>query len=836
MYWNQPGFIFPEHPSASPTDLRPNVPFIGGFMPPTSTGGFISPTPHNTVVDMPVAYPCAISVPPQANHLFVAPLNPKRRSSPTPGRVSPVHVQRASADPNFGIWELRNTVEDMTRSHRTTLPNETNASIQTVSSGRTSASYETRVSASTAGTFMSAQLARSTPLPSIDTSFGALKLSDNEVFAPEDTNSPDLTPNPTPTGADPLDRVAARTETVRGTIRTEQASTPADTITPTEVTISSGTTITTLSKTQMTPIGSHTPASEVITQLCIHGCRNLTDELDPSSISIRPVGNGGFGQVYRAYLKNGTDIALKILGIHGKNEVKHLKHAAHELHVWSKCSHPNVAPLLGLAEFDGRIAMVSPWMENGDLSHYLTENIAVDKLGLCLQIASALAHLHSINIVHGDLKGPNVLVSNDGTPVLIDFGNAILSEYTLQFTQTTTKHDMSLRWTAPELMNDEKPSYKSDVYALGMYRGYFNLKVDDRLPQEIFTGKTPYYGMRDPAVIFNVGTWKRVPDRPIDSVGHTLCLCHAALESNTIPPSIELPSFMKNDLNQLQYLSPSTSPQTPWFIDFFNRWTTLVPRIKLLAQEDFNYLERVICDPYESSPSISQSALSPSLFPRDPSTLKEMHEIATSMKSIASDILNCRANDQIMRISTQFSPPMSPEALHTPLFSAPFTPVGSNYTPPRSASGLGLGDSIYASPPSASEPSLNGDMPMPSATNTGQWHQDRFIGGFVPRSATAPPSHPNGASPPLPYISPTHWSDQPLFQSNIFTPGYHSQSDTDESTGRTEMIVNIISSNMMSYVTSLDTAAEILAMNWTQSFVRSPLDLEEDAAMCISED
>ncbi|QRV89355.1 Tyrosine kinase domain protein [Ceratobasidium sp. AG-Ba] len=215
-------------------------------------------------------------------------------------------------------------------------------------------------------------------------------------------------------------------------------------------------------------IGVDTPISEIIAQLCDHGCRNLTNELDPSSISIRPVRNGGFGQVYRARLKGSTDIALKILGIHGRNEVKHLKHAAHELYAWSKCSHPNVTPLLGLAEFDGRIGMVSPWMKNGDLRHYLAENIAVDRLDLCSQIASAMAYLHSVNIVHGALKGSDVLVSDDGIPVLIDFGNAILSEYTLQFTQTTTKPDMNIRWTAPELMNDEKPSYKSDVYALGM--------------------------------------------------------------------------------------------------------------------------------------------------------------------------------------------------------------------------------------------------------------------------------------------------------------------------------------------------------------------------------
>ncbi|QRV74672.1 Serine/threonine-protein kinase [Ceratobasidium sp. AG-Ba] len=498
--------MFLEHQSASPIDMGPNDSFIGGFRHPTSIGGFTFPTPRNTVVGMPTAYPYTDPVPPQGNYLFVAPLNPKRRSSPSPGHVSSVQVQRASAGPDFSTWQLDNTIDGMTTLHRPTLSDETNASIETASSGRTNGSCETPVPASSAGTSIPTQSARPTGLPKIDTSFGPPTLSENEFLAPGDIDSTDSTPGPTPTQANPPDNFVARTEAVRRRTLTEQAPALVAATTLTEVTISSGTTITALSKTQTTPIGAHTPASEIITQLCAHGCRNLTHELNPASISIRPVGNGGFGQVYRARLKDGTDTALKILGIHGKNEVKHLKHAAQELHTWSKCSHRNVAPLLGLAEFDGRIAMVSRWMENGDLSHYLRENINVDKLDLCLQIASALEYLHSINIVHGDLKGPNVLVSKDGIPVLIDFGNAIISEYTLQFTQTTTKQDMSLRWTAPELMNNEKPSYKSDVYALGM------------TILEIFTGKTPYHGMRDPAVIFNVGTWKRVPDRPTDCI------------------------------------------------------------------------------------------------------------------------------------------------------------------------------------------------------------------------------------------------------------------------------------------------------------------------------
>lgn len=56
-----------------------------------------------------------------------------------------------------------------------------------------------------------------------------------------------------------------------------------------------------------------------------------------------------------------------------------IQHAARELHTWSKCNHPNVIPLLGLAVFRGRIGMVSPWMGLGNLPHYLEQEPEVNR-------------------------------------------------------------------------------------------------------------------------------------------------------------------------------------------------------------------------------------------------------------------------------------------------------------------------------------------------------------------------------------------------------------------------------------------------------------------------
>ncbi|KAF8592901.1 kinase-like protein [Ceratobasidium sp. AG-I] len=187
-------------------------------------------------------------------------------------------------------------------------------------------------------------------------------------------------------------------------------------------------------------------------------------------------------------------------------EQKHLKHAALEIHTWSKLEHRHVLKLLGMVMFRGQIGMVSPWVTRGSLNKYLAGNTKLNRPQLCTQVADGLAYLHSCGVVHGDLKGANVLLSDDDDPLLTDFGNAVLQERTLQFTYTTTKASLSPRWAAPELIRGEESfSFEADVFALGM------------IVQEIITGSVPYSGVNDLGVMFAIAQG-RFPKRPEDSI------------------------------------------------------------------------------------------------------------------------------------------------------------------------------------------------------------------------------------------------------------------------------------------------------------------------------
>lgn len=81
------------------------------------------------------------------------------------------------------------------------------------------------------------------------------------------------------------------------------------------------------------------------------------------------------------------------------------------------------------------------------------------------QLASALAYLHNKGVVHGDLKGSNMLVSDDIEVLLCDFGLAKTVDTT---TASALAGHGSLQWQAPELFDGKGRTYETDVFAFGM--------------------------------------------------------------------------------------------------------------------------------------------------------------------------------------------------------------------------------------------------------------------------------------------------------------------------------------------------------------------------------
>ncbi|CAE6479483.1 unnamed protein product [Rhizoctonia solani] len=187
---------------------------------------------------------------------------------------------------------------------------------------------------------------------------------------------------------------------------------------------------------------------EMFKCLIFHGCPNLTESMDPDAYSKGFVIAGGFGDIWKGKLCDGTTVAIKVWRFRTLNEDvgKDIKRAMREIYNWSKLDHDNIHKLLGVVVFDGRLGMVSKWMEKGNLQHYLQKNPLTDRYPLCIQVARGVEYLHKKNMIHGDLKAINILVSSDHGLKLTDFDHSIMSECTLQFSETTRMGGGTLRW------------------------------------------------------------------------------------------------------------------------------------------------------------------------------------------------------------------------------------------------------------------------------------------------------------------------------------------------------------------------------------------------------
>lgn len=141
--------------------------------------------------------------------------------------------------------------------------------------------------------------------------------------------------------------------------------------------------------------------------------------------------------------------------------------------VWDRDQGRHIVPFYGFCQEGPIPFMVSPWMRNGDALSYVKANDKdLDYRQFIRDIALGVEVLHTMNppIVHGDIKGSNILISDQGHPLLSDFGlSQIIHDVSgTPFTQSNVVAD-SYRYFAPEVcMGNGNLSTATDIYALAM--------------------------------------------------------------------------------------------------------------------------------------------------------------------------------------------------------------------------------------------------------------------------------------------------------------------------------------------------------------------------------
>ncbi|CAL1697553.1 unnamed protein product [Somion occarium] len=179
------------------------------------------------------------------------------------------------------------------------------------------------------------------------------------------------------------------------------------------------------------------------------------------------VGIGFFSDVYRGRWRDSV-VAIKVLA-----EATPRPLFIHEVKIWRTLKHPNVLELLGASSTSGDPPwfFVSPYYKNGSLIRYLKALDSldgVDILRMIHQIAKGMAYLHGKGVLHGDLKGANILVDDRGHCVISDFGQSELKSEVYRLSGTPLPHG-TLRWQSPELMaGQSKLTQQVDVYAFAI--------------------------------------------------------------------------------------------------------------------------------------------------------------------------------------------------------------------------------------------------------------------------------------------------------------------------------------------------------------------------------
>ncbi|KAL3645666.1 hypothetical protein CASFOL_010846 [Castilleja foliolosa] len=188
------------------------------------------------------------------------------------------------------------------------------------------------------------------------------------------------------------------------------------------------------------------------------------------------LGQGGYGTVYKGKLRSGHIVAVKLLSKHTENGQDFIN----EIATIGRVHHVNVVKLVGFCAgwFSNKRALVFDFMPNGSLEKYIfsQENpnpLSWDrKYEIAVGVARGIEYLHrgcDIQILHFDIKPHNILLDDNFTPKISDFGLAKLYS-TDKNTVTLTAARGTIGYVAPELISRGVGgvSYKADVYSYGM--------------------------------------------------------------------------------------------------------------------------------------------------------------------------------------------------------------------------------------------------------------------------------------------------------------------------------------------------------------------------------
>lgn len=199
---------------------------------------------------------------------------------------------------------------------------------------------------------------------------------------------------------------------------------------------------------------------------------------------IKSLGEGGMADVYLAVdtILN-REVAIKMLRGELSNDPVTLLRFQREANAASKLNHPNVVQVFDVGEYEGRHYIVMEHVRGRTLKQLIQLRGALHKeeaVNIMKQVVSAVQHAHEHHIIHRDIKPQNIMIKDDGTVKITDFGIALAHD-AVQLTQSDSVLG-SAHYLAPETTRGEPATNQIDIYALGI------------VFYELLSGDVPFHG------------------------------------------------------------------------------------------------------------------------------------------------------------------------------------------------------------------------------------------------------------------------------------------------------------------------------------------------------
>jgi tetratricopeptide (TPR) repeat protein len=207
------------------------------------------------------------------------------------------------------------------------------------------------------------------------------------------------------------------------------------------------------------------------------------------------VGHGGMGDVYRGLdEQTGETVAIKLLKPDIVDAMPNLiERFEREGEALRRLNHPNIVKMLAAVEEDGLYYLVMEYVPGGSLRDLLENQpqLPIPRvLEIALDLADALTRAHRLQIIHRDLKPANVLLAEDGTPRLTDFGVARLGSET-RMTETGAVIG-TYAYLSPEACRSSDIDTRTDIWAFGV------------LLYEMLAGQHPFQREHGPATLISI--------------------------------------------------------------------------------------------------------------------------------------------------------------------------------------------------------------------------------------------------------------------------------------------------------------------------------------------